>query len=74
MERGQWPILVRFILWGVRRRSVAIACLLLSLLVTVAGVVAAFWDARGLAGLALIPGVLGYAWAIRWVDRNGKWA
>ncbi len=73
VERRQWPFLVRFILWGLGSRRSALACFWLTVVVTGSSAVASFRYPLALVGVAWIVGVIGYGWAIRWVDRHSRW-
>jgi len=62
------PFFVRFALWGMKSRSVAMLCMAFSVVAALASVVLKFW-----LGLLFLLAAGGYWYSIKWVDRNGGW-
>jgi len=85
VDRSTWPRWVRLALWGLPTREAALVYFWLCVLLPAAFVcisvglalAGAFLDLAivlPFVGLAFLPAAPGYARAIRWVDRHGRWA
>lgn len=68
------PGWVRLCVSGAKYRERVLFCLFVLLLLGVASLILGFRDRRFWAGLILLPGVLHYFLAIRWMDRHKRWS
>ena len=68
------PWWVRFALYGLTRRALALACVWLLVWIAALLVFAGFRDLRYSAGAVLVlPAALWYLKAVQWVDKHGGW-
>jgi hypothetical protein len=68
-DRKSYPQWVKIGLWGLPTRALALACMWLSIAITVAS----FIGGAFLLGFAMVLATLWYWSAINWVDKNDKW-
>jgi hypothetical protein len=73
VSREEYPLWVRFGLWGLKGRRSVWAFSWLSIACATASVVYGFWDARFFVGSLFVVAALMYWLSIRWVDRHGQW-
>jgi hypothetical protein len=73
LSRDEFPLWVRFGLWGLRGRASVWAFVWLSIACSVGCVIYGFWDARFFVGSLFLFAALMYWLTIRWVDRHGEW-
>ncbi len=72
-DHDPWPWWVELALFGLPTRGSALAFFWLSILIVVGCVAGAFyWPILALGGLMVFAAAW-YHFAIRWVDRHGRW-
>ena len=67
------PFWVRFGLFGIRARKIAVGFEIISVILAISCLVLGFYNAYFFAGMLFFAGAYWYAICIRWVDNAGLW-